>query len=89
MIVRAISGSMNEIVPAGAIVVIGTYGVHRRKDLWGENAEVFDPDNFLPERMQERHYYSYIPFSAGPRSCVGEFGFRFPAISGATSAPLL
>ncbi|KAL0268132.1 UNVERIFIED_CONTAM: hypothetical protein PYX00_010193 [Menopon gallinae] len=63
--------SMNEIVPAGAIVVIGTYGVHRRKDIWGENAEVFDPDNFLPERMQERHYYSYIPFSAGPRSCVG------------------
>ncbi|XP_058443021.1 cytochrome P450 4g15-like [Malaya genurostris] len=62
--------SQNYVVPAGTTVVIGTYKLHRREDIY-PNPELFNPDNFLPERTQERHYYSYIPFSAGPRSCVG------------------
>lgn len=60
----------NHVLPAGCTVVIGTFKLHRRDDIF-PNAEVFDPDNFLPERCQNRHYYSFIPFSAGPRSCVG------------------
>ncbi|ETN67528.1 cytochrome P450 4g15 [Anopheles darlingi] len=62
--------SRSYTVPAGTTVVIGTYKIHRREDLYPE-PERFNPDNFLPERTQARHYYSYIPFSAGPRSCVG------------------
>lgn len=58
------------VIPSGTTVVIATYKVHRREDIFS-NPEVFNPDNFLPERTQNRHYYSYIPFSAGPRSCVG------------------
>lgn len=57
-------------IPAGSTVVIGTYILHHRADIY-PNPEVFDPDRFLPEKCQERHYYSFIPFSAGPRSCVG------------------
>jgi cytochrome P450 family 4 len=57
-------------LPAGCTVVIGTYRMHHRADLF-PNPEVFDPDNFLPEKSASRHYYSYVPFSAGPRSCVG------------------
>ncbi|KAJ8727107.1 hypothetical protein PYW08_015504 [Mythimna loreyi] len=58
------------ILPAGATVVIVTYGVHRHPKHY-KDPDTFNPDNFLPENMQNRHYYSYIPFSAGPRSCVG------------------
>ncbi|KAG7305531.1 hypothetical protein JYU34_009609 [Plutella xylostella] len=57
-------------VPAGATVVIATYKLHRREDVY-PNANKFDPDNFLPERSANRHYYAFVPFSAGPRSCVG------------------
>ncbi|KAK6631175.1 hypothetical protein RUM43_014271 [Polyplax serrata] len=57
-------------IPAGANVVIGTFKLHRSAEYY-PNPEKFDPDNFLPERIQNRHYYSFIPFSAGPRSCVG------------------
>ncbi|KOB71350.1 Cytochrome P450 4G49 [Operophtera brumata] len=48
-----------------AVIVINISLVKHYK-----NPDVFDPDNFLPENMANRHYYSFIPFSAGPRSCV-------------------
>lgn len=60
----------NYVLPAGATVVIGTFQIHRNPKYY-KDPNVFNPDNFLPENTQNRHYYSYIPFSAGPRSCVG------------------
>ncbi|XP_052758279.1 uncharacterized protein LOC113519550 [Galleria mellonella] len=60
----------NYVLPAGSTVVIGTYKIHRSPKYY-KNPDKFDPDNFLPENTQNRHYYSFIPFSAGPRSCVG------------------
>lgn len=61
----------NLTVPAGATVVIATFKIHRKEDIY-PNPTKFDPDNFLPERTANRHYYAFIPFSAGPRSCVGK-----------------
>nr|WKR34925.1 cytochrome P450 CYP4G354 [Monolepta hieroglyphica] len=58
------------IIPSGTTVVIGQFLIHRNEKYWKDPLK-FDPDNFLPERCQERPYYSFIPFSAGPRSCVG------------------
>lgn len=52
--------SENHILPAGCTVVVGTFKLHRRDDIY-PNAETFDPDNFLPERTSSRHYYSFIP----------------------------
>ncbi|KAL6418331.1 hypothetical protein ACFW04_012208 [Cataglyphis niger] len=59
------------VIPAETMLFLNIYGVHRDPNFWS-NPEVFDPDRFLPERIQKRHPYSYIPFSAGPRNCIGQ-----------------
>ncbi|XP_076754439.1 cytochrome P450 4g15 [Xylocopa sonorina] len=57
-------------IPAGCTVVIATVKLHRNPAIY-PNPDTFNPDNFLPENTSNRHYYAYVPFSAGPRSCVG------------------
>ncbi|XP_071631414.1 cytochrome P450 4g15-like isoform X2 [Temnothorax longispinosus] len=75
--VPAIARYLNEdvkigdyILPKSTTVLIVQFITHRLEKYY-PNPTVFNPDNFLPEIMQQRHYYAYIPFSAGPRSCVG------------------
>ncbi|XP_071571445.1 cytochrome P450 4g15-like [Temnothorax nylanderi] len=59
------------VLPKSNTVLIVQFITHRLEKYY-PNPTVFNPDNFLPERMQQRHHYAYIPFSAGPRSCVGQ-----------------
>lgn len=56
----------NYFLPKNMTIVIVQYMIHRSEKYY-PNPLVFNPDNFLPEMMQKRHYYSFIPFSAGPR----------------------
>ncbi|XP_062554382.1 cytochrome P450 4C1-like [Armigeres subalbatus] len=65
-------------IPANCNIILGVYQIHRDPDIWGPNAEQFDPDNFLPEKAAQRHPYAYLPFSAGPRNCMG---LRYARIS--------
>ncbi|GBP32908.1 Cytochrome P450 4C1 [Eumeta japonica] len=58
-------------LPAGAGVIVSLWGVLRDPSHWGPDADHFDPDRFLPERFGQQHACSYIPFSSGPRNCVG------------------
>ncbi|XP_065082891.1 cytochrome P450 4C1-like [Ochlerotatus camptorhynchus] len=58
-------------IPANCTIIMGIFQIHRDPKIWGPNADNFDPDNFLPDNVAKRHPYSYIPFSAGPRNCVG------------------
>ncbi|XKL63085.1 hypothetical protein PGB90_005449 [Kerria lacca] len=61
----------NYILPEGAHLIIHLYHIHRCSDQFPD-PEKFNPDNFLPENILKRHPYSYVPFSAGPRNCIGQ-----------------
>jgi unspecific monooxygenase len=45
--------------------------VHRDPQVWGEDAEEFDPDRFLPARSKGRPPHVYKPFGTGERACIG------------------
>jgi cytochrome P450 len=57
-------------LPPRTLVFVSAYAQHRRADVWPD-PDRFDPDRFLPEREALRPKGAYLPFSAGPRFCIG------------------
>ena len=62
-------------VPAGAEIYVSPYYIQRHPDLW-ENADQFDPERFAPGDREKRRRMMLLPFSVGPRSCIGEYFSR-------------
>ncbi|EIN08191.1 cytochrome P450 monooxygenase pc-bph [Punctularia strigosozonata HHB-11173 SS5] len=72
-IVPAGSGGMHvagHFFPEGTVLSVPTYTIHRDKEVWGEDVEVFRPERFL-EGDQAVIQKTFNPFSFGPRACVG------------------
>jgi cytochrome P450 len=61
----------NEQIRAGTTVCVPVYAVHRHKKLWCD-PDRFDPSRFEPEAAKTRERYSYLPFGAGSRTCIGQ-----------------
>ena len=55
-------------IPQGSNVYIAVYSMHRRKDIYGEDAEAFRPERW--EHL--RPGWAFVPFGGGPRLCIGQ-----------------
>jgi cytochrome P450 len=57
-------------IPPRSVMFIPLWLLHRHREHWVE-ADGFDPDRFSREESQEAIRCAYMPFSMGPRVCVG------------------
>jgi cytochrome P450 len=57
-------------IPAGTAVLISPWVIQRHRKLW-DDPDAFKPERFLPGARDEIDRFAYIPFSQGPRICIG------------------
>ncbi|XP_062237024.1 cytochrome P450 4F3 [Platichthys flesus] len=58
-------------VPEGAICLVSIYGTHHNPSVWTDPHE-FNPLRFDPSNAKGRASHAFIPFSSGPRNCIGQ-----------------
>ncbi|XP_071181033.1 cytochrome P450 4A4-like isoform X2 [Mytilus edulis] len=57
--------------PEGSIFDLSMFDVHHNSHVWPEPWE-FKPERFEEDKHHEMDPYSFVPFSAGPRNCIGQ-----------------
>jgi len=57
-------------IPKDTTVMLSLHTIHHDPETW-PNPDKFDPERFTKENSCNRHPYAWLPFSAGPRSCIG------------------
>ena len=57
-------------IPRGSTVIVFIYGAHHSPQYW-ESPESFDPERFNKANEKLHTPFSYLPFGAGPRGCIG------------------
>ncbi len=63
-------------IPAGATISMHIFALHRNEEFFPEPL-VFKPERFESELSNGRHPFAFVPFSAGPRNCIGKLNDSF------------
>ncbi|XP_065207591.1 cytochrome P450 4C1-like isoform X4 [Planococcus citri] len=63
--------SDGKIIPSGCNIALFGLAIHLNPEIY-PNPEIWDPSNFDPDKVANRHKASFVPFGAGPRGCVGQ-----------------
>ena len=66
-------GKSPTLIKKGQLVAWSSYSMHRRGDLYGEDAAEFRPERWLDDANEKglRVGWEYLPFNGGPRICIG------------------
>ncbi len=70
---RSVAGAdtmRDKTLKKGDSVVIAPWLIHRHRQLWSQ-PDAFDPDRFTRPEGKASARDAYLPFSAGPRVCIG------------------
>jgi len=60
------------VIPTGANILVPVFSIQRNEKYF-EDAEQSKPERHSAERsMEKQNPFTYIPFSAGPRNCIGQ-----------------
>ncbi|CAH6419084.1 Cytochrome P450 [uncultured virus] len=69
------------IIPGGTSILISPLILQRKKELWGEDAEIFKPERFDKQSQSGGYNYTphFFPFALGPEACPGKHFARLEA----------
>jgi benzoate 4-monooxygenase len=60
---------LDHFFPPGTVLSVPAYTIHHSTAIWGANAAQFRPERWFS--VTEEQKSAFIPFSSGPRACVG------------------
>jgi cytochrome P450 len=60
----------DKVVKPGSAIAVSPWLIHRHRTYW-DRPDVFDPDRFASEASKTSIRTAYLPFSLGPRACIG------------------
>lgn len=55
----------------GTVLSVPSYTMHHSTAIWGPDANEFVPTRWDPARLTSEQKTAFIPFSTGPRACIG------------------
>lgn len=64
-------GNSPIFISAGQSVGYCVYAMHRRKDIYGPDADLFRPERWEGDQLRNVGF-GYLPFNGGPRICLGQ-----------------
>ncbi|XP_053397496.1 ultra-long-chain fatty acid omega-hydroxylase-like [Mercenaria mercenaria] len=62
----------DRVAPEGTIIVINIWILNHMENVWGPDHMEFKPERFSKENIDKIEHFQYVPFSAGPRNCIGQ-----------------
>ena len=58
-------------VPAHTLIRLNIWDIHHNPTVWTDPFK-YDPERFNSDNISKMDSYAFVPFSAGPRNCIGQ-----------------